>query len=169
MANDQDKQSYEIGYCRPPKKSQFVKGRSGNAKGRPKGSQNISSIVSKMANERITITINGRQKRVTKAQAAAMQLANKSASGDPKATSELFRLIGQGEEKAQKAPPELTLESQEELLQDVLQTMREVSNSSLAASGPIAVADVRERELEAQQEKEAKQNAKANIPWFRRS
>ena len=31
---------YRIGYCRPPKRTQFRKGMSGNPKGRKKGSRN---------------------------------------------------------------------------------------------------------------------------------
>ncbi len=31
---------YRIGYCKPPKRTQFKKGRSGNPKGRKKGSRN---------------------------------------------------------------------------------------------------------------------------------
>jgi Family of unknown function (DUF5681) len=31
---------YRIGYCKPPKRTQFKRGRSGNPKGRKKGSRN---------------------------------------------------------------------------------------------------------------------------------
>ena len=35
--------NYEVGYGKPPRKTQFAKGQSGNPKGRPKGSKNKSS------------------------------------------------------------------------------------------------------------------------------
>jgi hypothetical protein len=41
------KDNCEIGYKKPPTRSQFKKGSSGNPKGRPKGSLSISSVLMK--------------------------------------------------------------------------------------------------------------------------
>ena len=34
---------YDVGYKKPPKHGRFRKGRSGNAKGRPKGGKNLKT------------------------------------------------------------------------------------------------------------------------------
>ena len=41
-----DKRDYEVGYGRPPKASQFKKGKSGNPRGRPKKDPSIADVIS---------------------------------------------------------------------------------------------------------------------------
>ena len=55
---------YRIGYCRPPKRTQFKKGQSGNPKGRRKGSRNMVShrlamdkLVKIMESKRTPVTV----------------------------------------------------------------------------------------------------------------
>ena len=84
--------SDEVGYRKPPKHTQFVKGRSGNPKGRPKGSQNLASMLAKAGRQRITITENGRSRSITKFDASMLQLMNKAASGDLKAIRQVLCL-----------------------------------------------------------------------------
>lgn len=74
-----------VGYGRPPKHTQFVKGKSGNPKGRPKGSRNFSTLLHDELNVKIPITENGNRRKITKQQAMVKQLANKGAAGDLKA------------------------------------------------------------------------------------
>jgi len=92
---------YEVGYGRPPKSGQFVKGASGNPKGRPKNSKNLATTV--LRESRQLVRINGPHgtRAVTKLQAAVMQISNKSAQGDLRASREFFTLLQRSEESGQ--------------------------------------------------------------------
>jgi Family of unknown function (DUF5681) len=74
--------SHEVGYGKPPGHTQFVKGQSGNPKGRPKGSQNLSTILDKVGRERVRVTENGRVRYISKREATILQLVNKAVAGD---------------------------------------------------------------------------------------
>jgi hypothetical protein len=92
MATEQD---YEVGHGKPPIHTRFAKGRSGNPKGRPKGAKNVSTIVSRALNERVTVKENGRQKKITKCEAMFTQLVNKAASGDHRSIQLLLNYLQQ--------------------------------------------------------------------------
>jgi hypothetical protein len=83
---------YEVGYGKPPKEMQFVRGKSGNPKGRPKGSKNLATAFVEIGRERITVQESGRTRTMTKAEAVVHQLTNKAASGDPRARREYFQV-----------------------------------------------------------------------------
>jgi len=81
---------YRVGFGKPPKDKRFVKGRSGNPDGRPKGSQNPATILDKACRERVQITTNGKTRYISKFKATMLQLTNKAASGDIRAIKELY-------------------------------------------------------------------------------
>src|ERR1700722_3483085 len=53
-ANDSDSTS-DVGYGKPPRRTRFRKGVSGNPKGRPKGSKNLASIFRKISHEKVQV------------------------------------------------------------------------------------------------------------------
>jgi hypothetical protein len=83
---------YEIGYGKPPEKTRFAKGRSGNPRGRPKGSQNLGTIFRQVSQRKVRIVENGKPRSVTLLQASILQIANKAATGDIRAFKELIAL-----------------------------------------------------------------------------
>ena len=94
-----------VGRGIPPKHTQFKKGMSGNPRGRPKGSKNLSTLISEAARDQVTATIDGRQRRISKVQATAMQLATKAAAGDPKAMIQFLDWVDEIEARAAAARP----------------------------------------------------------------
>lgn len=61
--NENDEE-YSVGYCKPPKHTQFKKGQSGNLKGRPKASENPTEAFAKELSKTIRIKENGEIKNV---------------------------------------------------------------------------------------------------------
>lgn len=97
MADDFDgkdkKRDYEVGYGKPPKRTQFKPGQSGNPKGRRKGSRNFNGYVQDALGERISFTQDGKRQNVTKLQLIATQLVNSAVKGNLKSIEFLLRLM----------------------------------------------------------------------------
>ena len=70
------------GYRRPPRETQFRKGRSGNPNGRPKSSRSLATLMGEALNEAVVINENGRRRTITKGEAIIKQLVNRGAAGD---------------------------------------------------------------------------------------
>ena len=76
-----EKQSdYEVGYGKPPQHTRFKSGQSGNPRGRPSGSKNLKTLLSEALNEPVTITENGRRRKITKREAIVRQVVDCSAT-----------------------------------------------------------------------------------------
>ena len=88
---------YEVGYGKPPAHQYFQPGTSGNPKGRPKGSRNLTTIIEAALNEKVAIKENGQRRQVPKREIIIKQQVNKAAAGDPKATSIVLGWIHQVE------------------------------------------------------------------------
>jgi len=85
---------YKVGYGRPPAETRFQPGQSGNPKGRAKGSRNLSTLVQTALDEKVTVNVNGKRRRISKLEAAFTQQANKAAAGDPKAIRLMLDVLG---------------------------------------------------------------------------
>lgn len=83
---------YEVGYCKPPKHTQFPPNQSGNPKGRPMGSKNFKTDVKNTLKEPVALTKDGKRKKVSTQQAALMRLREKALGGDARALDKLLDL-----------------------------------------------------------------------------
>jgi hypothetical protein len=100
---------YDAGYGRPPVEHRFQKGVSGNPTGRHKGTKNFATIFMKAMAKSVTITENGKRKKISKLEAAAVQLANDAARGDKKAIQLAFALLQVSEPMIEAQKPTETI------------------------------------------------------------
>ena len=98
----ENKRDYEVGRGKPPVHTRFKKGQSGNPRGpRPK---NLPALLVDALNEKVVVTIDGERREITKREAIATQLVNKSTSADLRATKLLIDMLKDVEKKAAMTP-----------------------------------------------------------------
>src|SRR4249920_1853057 len=82
----------KVGPGKPPRHTRFKPGQSGNPNGRPKGSKNFATILQQQLRKKVTITVDGKPKRMAVQEVIARRLANDSMKGTTKAMELLIRL-----------------------------------------------------------------------------
>jgi hypothetical protein len=82
MSEENMSDSYEVGYGKPPKDTQFKKGSSGNPKGRPKKALDFDHALLRESRVYVTLNENGRRHRITKHELLIKQLIHKAVSGN---------------------------------------------------------------------------------------
>ena len=99
-----DDGTYDVGFGKPPKRTRFHPGVSGNPKGRPRGRRNLATILEQTLQEKIVINDNGTLRTITKLEASVKQLVNKATSGDLVALRQLTSLASSVEEQVVDPP-----------------------------------------------------------------
>ena len=87
---------YEVGYKKPPRKSQFKKGTSGNPKGRPKNARNRTptELLDQYLSTQVTVAENGEKKTMTLLEALQRRLVTAALKGDPYAMRLVHKELG---------------------------------------------------------------------------
>jgi hypothetical protein len=93
MTDDADGGEYKVGYAKPPKHTQFIKGQSGNPRGRQKGTRGLKTDLHAVLSSNFTILINGKPINGTKQLLMLDTLASRAAAGDVKASALIIPLI----------------------------------------------------------------------------
>ena len=111
LKNQTPDRSYEVGYGKPPATSRFVKGKSGNPRGRPKGSKNqmpalneerLRDIVLAEAYRTIKVKDGTKDVSVPMAQAVMRSIAVNAVRGDQRSQKMFTDLVNTTEAKNKK-------------------------------------------------------------------
>jgi hypothetical protein len=109
--------AYKVGYGKPPRATQFKPGRSGNPKGRPKGSRNLATDLAAELGEHITVREEGHSRRISKQRALIKSLMARALQGDVRATAAMLALYA-------RVITEPADDSADEIQADELQILR---------------------------------------------
>jgi hypothetical protein len=91
MSREQKNQptaNYRVGYARPPKHTRWEKGQSGNPKGRPK---KVPDDLLDVVNVPVSVTIGGKQRKISGFEASFRKLAQKALKGELRAMIRFVR------------------------------------------------------------------------------
>lgn len=80
-----DQHEYEVGYKKPPKRSQWKPGHSGNPNGRPRKIKDFEKLLDIELSKEITITEGGKQISISKREVLLKSLVNDALKGDLRA------------------------------------------------------------------------------------
>src|SRR5690242_15708586 len=81
---------YEVGRGKPPKGSQFPKGKSGNPRGRPKGSKNQRLVFQDVMARSVAVREGDKRRTLSSYEAMLLAQRNKALQGDSKAFATLM-------------------------------------------------------------------------------
>ena len=126
-----------VGFGRPPIEHQFKAGRSGNPKGRPKGSRNFSTDLKRMLDMTVPVEQDGKRRRVSTLPAAFLRLREKAIRGDPRAIDRIIELaMPEGAEP--QADGEVNLAAEDQAILDAyyIERSRGEAGSERAARKP---------------------------------
>jgi hypothetical protein len=126
---------YDVGYGKPPRSAQFTKGKSGNPTGRPKGSKNLATIVLRESRQPVRVSGPQGTRTVTKLQATVMQLGNKAAQGELRATREFLPLVQRAEDAlSSESAPRMVHELDQRVLESLRRRMESVKAEAVAVT-----------------------------------
>jgi Family of unknown function (DUF5681) len=109
---------YDVGYGKPPKATQFQPGQSGNRRGRPKGAKGLRAELKEELDEYVTITSDGKSRRIRKRRLIIKALAAQAAKGNVSAADKLLALVIQAEGFEDQRPQAKPLSDTDQLILD---------------------------------------------------
>ena len=103
---------YAVGYGKPPRSTRFQKGRSGNPRGRPKGSKSASALLEQALSAPVSINEGGTTRVIEQRMALFKSLVARAIKGDARAAALVIKLMEQVERNppSYENPPVMVIE-----------------------------------------------------------
>ena len=95
---DNSQPPYAIGYGKPPQEHRFKPGRSGNPRGRPKGTKDLNKLLQIELDRKVAVTERGRKRSISARELIAKQFVASALKGDLKKIEMLFKASFAGTE-----------------------------------------------------------------------
>src|SRR5262249_19144300 len=116
------KTGYAVGYGRPPVSSRFKPGMSGNAKGRPKNSKNLKTLIRQALTAKISIREGSSNRRVSKLEGVVLRQVDSALKGEDRAAMAVIKMAMKMGflEDAQPEAAETVTATDEEIMQQLL-------------------------------------------------
>ena len=120
------KTGYAVGYGRPPVSSRFKPGMSGNAKGRPKNSKNLKTLIRQALTAKISIREGSRNRRVSKIEGVVLRQVDSALKGEDRAAMAVIKMAMQMGflEDAQPEATETVTTTDEEIMRQLLEIQK---------------------------------------------
>jgi hypothetical protein len=120
----------QVGYRKPPRRTQFKRGQSGNPKGRPRGSRNFRTDVKSTLNQVVKVKDAGKARKISAQEAALLRLRERALNGNPRALDRLLSLA-QAHNNDEQEPIGASLSADDMQILEVF-----LSRVSSGAAGP---------------------------------
>ena len=120
------KTGYTVGYGRPPVSTRFKPGLSGNAKGRPKNSKNLKTLIRQALTAKISIREGSRNRRVSKIEGVVLRQVDSALKGEDRAAMAVIKMAMQMGflEDAQPEAAETVTTTDEEIMRQLLEIQK---------------------------------------------
>jgi hypothetical protein len=112
--------SDKTGYGKPPKEHQFRPGRSGNAKGRPKGTKNTATLLREILDRKIEVRNGSTVRKISVREAILTRFAESALKGDTKSAAFLLQRYD-GTEAVQEHADNATTPDEQEIIERYLE------------------------------------------------
>ena len=128
----------EVGYQKPPERTRFKKGQSGNPKGPPHGTKNLKTDLNEEAQEQILVREGASPMKISKQRAVVKTLFARTLKGDARAatilTNMMYRVLDLGDDTV---PDDKSLDADErEILAALEEELKEELRREIGAAGP---------------------------------
>ena len=83
---------YKVGYCKPPRETQFKPGQSGNLNGKPKVTKANEIDIEGILNREVKANLDGKARRMLGFEAAVWKIAKRAINGCPSSIKKFVNL-----------------------------------------------------------------------------